>query len=211
MLGLGEVGGSEAFSSRRPTRLGGIFSPDGRVSASSSDDVVDNDLDGDLGLGGVLSLFLLGEGDAVDLLRAGEQDGVVDLGRFEGLEQSSLYATFLLGDWGVLGRGDGDLWRLRAGDLGRLSRLQDDEDDDDVSLPVFLDENDADDIAESHLVSLLNSLSKDLALRLWELRVSSVTLIMWCMTLRSALTFSTVLVRSYPGIGAILLVHQCAN
>ena len=205
MLGSGEVGGSGALSSRRPTRLGDIFSPDGRISASPSDDVVDGDLDGDLGLGGVSSLFLLGEGDAVDLLRAGEQDGVVDLGRLEGLEQSSLYATFLLGDWGVLGRGDGDLWRLRSGDLGRLSRLQDDEDDDDVSLPVFLDDNDINDIADSDLVSLLNSLSKDLALRFWEFRVSSVTLIMWRTILRSALTFSMVLVRSFPESGAILL------
>ena len=76
---------------------------------------------------------------------------------------------------------------------------------------MSLDDNDADDIAESHLVSLLISLSNDLAVRLWELRVSSVTLIMWRMTLRSALTFSTVLVRSYPGSGAILLVHQCAK
>ena len=207
MLGSGEVGGSGAFSSRprRPTSLGGIFSPDGRISASSSDDVVDDDLDGDLGLGGVLSLFLLGEGDAVDLLRAGEQDGVVDLGRLEGLEQSSLYATFLLGDWGVLGRGDGDLWRLRSGDLGRLSRLQDDEDDDDVSLPVFLDDNDINDIADSDLVSLLSSLSKDLALRFWELRVSSVSLIMWRIILRSALTFSMAWARSFPRFGAMLL------
>jgi len=127
MLGSGEVGGSRAFSSRpsRPTRLGGIFSPDGSFSASSTDDVVDGDLDGDLGLGGVLFLSLLGEGDAVGLLRAGEQDGVAVFGRLERLEPSCLYTTFLPGDWGVLIRGDGDLWRLRAGDLGLgcLSRL----------------------------------------------------------------------------------------
>ena len=76
---------------------------------------------------------------------------------------------------------------------------------------MSLDDNDADDIAESHLVSLLISLSNDLAMRFWEMRVSSVTLIVRRMTLRSALTFSTVLVRSYSGSGAILLVHQCAN
>ena len=79
--------------------------------------MVDGDLDGDLGLGGVLYLSLLGEGDAVGLLRAGEQDGVAVFGRLERLEPSCLYATFLLGDWGVLIRGDGDLWRLRAGDF----------------------------------------------------------------------------------------------
>ena len=123
MLGSGEVGGSGTLSARRPTRLGDIFSPDGRVSASSSDDVVDDDLDGDLGLGGVLSLLLLGEGDAVELLRAGEQDGVVDLWRFEGFERSSLYVIILLGDWGVLDGGNGDLGRLWSGDLGHLSRL----------------------------------------------------------------------------------------
>ena len=129
--------------------------------------MVDGDLDGDLGLGGVLYLSLLGEGDAVGLLRAGEQDGVAVFGRLERLEPSCLYATFLPGDWGVLIRGDGDLWRLRAGDLGLgcLSRLQDDEDDDDVSLPVSLDDSDADDIGELHLVSLLISLSNDLAVR----------------------------------------------
>ena len=73
---LGSVGssGSEAFSVRRPTRLGGSFPPDGRVSASSCwpDGVGDGDLDGDLGLGGVLSILLFGKGDAVELLRAGE-------------------------------------------------------------------------------------------------------------------------------------------
>jgi len=168
MLGSGEVGGSRAFSSRpsRPTSLDGIFSPDGSFSVSSTDDVVDGDLDGDLGLGGVLFLSLLGEGDAVGLLRAGEQDGVAVFGRLERLEPSCLYTTFLPGDWGVLIRGDGDLWRLRAGDLGLgcLSRLYDDEDDDDdVPLPVSLDDSDAN--GELDLVSLLISLSNDLAVR----------------------------------------------
>ena len=167
MLGSGEVGGSRAFSSRpsRPTSLDGIFSPDGSFSVSSTDDVVDGDLDGDLGLGGVLFLSLLGEGDAAGLLRAGEQDGVAVFGRLERLEPSCLYTTFLPGDWGVLIRGDGDLWRLRAGDLGLgcLSRLYDDEDDDDVPLPVSLDDSDAN--GELDLVSLLISLSNDLAVR----------------------------------------------
>ena len=128
--------------------------------------MVDGDLDGDLGLGGVLFLSLLGEGDVVGLLRVGEQDGVAVFGRLERLEPSCLYTTFLPGDWGVLIRGDGDLWRLRAGDLGLgcLSRLYDDEDDDDdVPLPVSLDDSDAN--GELDLVSLLISLSNDLAVR----------------------------------------------
>ena len=123
MLGLVESSGSETFPVRRPTRLGGSFPPDGRVSVSSCDGVGDGDLDDDLGLGGVLSILLLGEGDAVELLRAGEQDGVVDLWRFEGLERSSLYVIILLGDWGVLDGGNGDLGRLWSGDLGHLSLL----------------------------------------------------------------------------------------
>ena len=74
-----------------------------------------------------------------------------------------------------------------------------------MSLPLVLDDNDNNDIADSDLVSLLNSLSKDLALRFWELRVSSVILIMWRTILRSALTFSMALARSFPESGAILL------
>ena len=74
-----------------------------------------------------------------------------------------------------------------------------------MSLPLVLDDNDNNDIADSDLVSLLNSLSKDLALRLWQLRVSSVVLIMLRTILRSALTFSMALARSFPEIGAILL------
>jgi len=90
MLGLVESSGSETFPVRRPTRLGGSFPPDGRVSVSSCD---------------------------------GEQGGVVDLWRFEGFERSSLYVIILLGDWGVLDGGNGDLGRLWSGDLGHLSRL----------------------------------------------------------------------------------------
>ena len=114
MLGSGEVGGASASSSRpsRPTSLDGIFPPVGSFSARPTDDAVDGDLDGDLGLGGVLHLSLLGEGDAVGLLRAGEQGEVAVFGRLERLEPSCLYATLLMGDWGVLIRGDGDLWRL---------------------------------------------------------------------------------------------------
>ena len=51
MLGLVESSGSETFPVRRPTRLGGSFPPDGRVSVNSCDDVGDDDLDDDLGLG----------------------------------------------------------------------------------------------------------------------------------------------------------------
>ena len=115
MLGSGEVGGAGASSSRpsRPASLDGIFPPVGSFSARPTDDAVDGDLDGDLGLGGVLHLSLLGEGDAVGLLRAGEQGEVAVFGRLERLESSCLYATLLMmGDWGVLLRGDGDLWRL---------------------------------------------------------------------------------------------------
>ena len=74
MPGSVESSGSEAFSVRRPAKLGGSFLPDGRVSASSGwpDGVGDGDLDGELGLGGVLSILLFGGGDAVELLRAGE-------------------------------------------------------------------------------------------------------------------------------------------
>ena len=74
-----------------------------------------------------------------------------------------------------------------------------------MSLPLVLDDNDNNDIADSDLVSLLNSLSKDLVLRFWELRVSSVSLIMWRIILRSVLTFSMALARSFPESGAILL------
>ena len=74
-----------------------------------------------------------------------------------------------------------------------------------MSLPLVLDDNDNKDIADSGLVSLLNSLSKDLALRFWQLRVSSVVLIMLRTILRSALTLSMALARSFPGIGAMLL------
>ena len=50
MPGSVESSGSEAFSVRRPAKLGGSFLPDGRVSASSGwpDGVGDGDLDGEL-------------------------------------------------------------------------------------------------------------------------------------------------------------------
>ena len=74
-----------------------------------------------------------------------------------------------------------------------------------MSLPLVLDDNDDNDIADSDLVSLLNSLSKDLALRFWQLRLSSVVLIMLHTILRSALTFSMALACSFPRFGAMLL------